>query len=209
MDINTIRSTVMEMTGRYDKGTLVGGVWTDTGLDMYINEAIHFLDTLSTAPKETTRTTVTLASAASSVTVADLLVIRSLRCRSSYERELYIHYIAPMDINYESAVGLPVNFTRLNPTTTTLTFDRTSDQAYVLDIVYDKRTPDISSTVLTNFYTINYPMMLIYATCMLVESTYRNTQAVNDWERLLNTLIAGYQSKLAYDEYACGEGVEK
>jgi hypothetical protein len=77
-----------------------------------------------------------------------------------------------------------------------------ADGTYTCIVVADFFSKELSADADTNYWTDQYPMAVIYASCWVLESTLRNTEGMKDWMGALMTVLTGIDHDLVEQEIA-------
>jgi len=203
MTLQEIRKQFIEQSGRYDLGIQqTDGTFLDNGANYYINSGLRMLGGFIDVPAAEYIKTTSIVAGENTLSISKVATVTKLMYRSnggvdegSWFPLIYVPfnefintYPAALndDADTTAYTGLEC-FTVMSAVDDTTTFASRS-------IVLNCRLTDalefkymytliqkLSAETDINFYTINYPELVVDASCYRLEASYRNTEGMKDW----------------------------
>jgi hypothetical protein len=225
MTLFEIRNLFVERSGRYD---LQNEDMTDNGADFFIQAGVRFLDKgvqhlkssatcFGTVSAQAFKFLFTRCRAVKEVWVSDAVARTKLQFLTAPE-----FYTAFAGLANSVAVTRPAYYTLINLRATELTAfnslgqfiqhvqvdDATyngivfnpTDANYVIEIVGLFESTFLTLSTDTNFWTINYPDLLLMAALYKLEIFNRNTTGANDWLSGINQELSALEMDMIEQE---------
>jgi hypothetical protein len=190
-----------EASGRYDlidsDGTLLA-----VGGDRFIHSGIRYLEDRIDTPVSWKVATVTAEGVSTNMKIVECSVIRdffitdtedgtvelepltygellTMKTESADLGRPAYYAIIPSNQYYTVEVGTPGVYVEVYPS---------PDATYTYSAI-GRIYSTLSADADTNFWTVNYPELVVWAACYLLEVLYRNTQGANDWLDKINDAL--------------------
>ena len=204
MSLLSIRQQVVDKSGRTDLVTDLTD-YADSGADWYIQAGQRWLDNrISTGP---TRGTVTLSlTADDGGTYSFPSNLQAIIKASLVDSDGKLVRGLPQ-VRREGLFGLVTDPSTPNRFSVdirnrTITVYPAPDEDYTLHILGDLQNDFLEDDDDTNWWTDNYPEILVLATCYQIEVYYRNSQGQRDWLFALEEALRGVELQIIEQESA-------
>ena len=219
MNLLGIRQKFIELSGRYDLATTTSQQWdTDNGADFFINAGGRWLDLKQENAKSIAQHDVNLSVGDYKVDLEKCRVIVSVWIKDSNSERVELirksygwirsnypklgnedngtpKYWCPFVSRYDpSQVGQGVNIKYVS-----LMFMPPTDEALTLEVFGIFHSLELSNNSDENYWSVNYPDLLVLSSLRILEGFYRNTQGVLDYERQIDELLIGIDKDVAED----------
>lgn len=222
MTLRDIRERLIKATGRTD---LIEDqkTYPDDGADWYINAGIRFLD--QQLPGELSRTKVIKATTegSPSISIPDVRAIKDVRIQESGERnrdleryglfDFYEHFGDEEYLSAEGNQGKPMHYAYgiqrgLNKSSLNqaprearvLLLHPVPDKVYDIAITSENFSQKLEDDSDINWWTLNFPELLVLAARREIEVDHRNQTGVQQFEQQLNRRLMDIDSDQVSDE---------
>jgi hypothetical protein len=216
-----IRNLFTERSGRFD---LVDSNGNDQGADFFIQGGVRFLDRAITHLKSVATRFIAVTSGDFYKTFTSCRAIQEIWISDTESRtqlksyqpiEFYQNFAGPVD---EMDTGRPAYYTPLSlrATDTTafeslaqfLQYATTEDETisgiafnpadgdYVLEVIGLFESDSLENNTDDNFWSVNFPDLLLMASLYKLEVFNRNTAGANDWLAAINTELSELEKDL-------------
>lgn len=219
MNLLEIRKNLVEKSGRYD---LADEDWNDTGADFYINAGSRFLDRVSDfLPMSKVRRVVNVDKGEFTAYIGDCRYVEDVYAYVSKFRILPLKKISYdqifMRFPYAEIGDIPENYPSLfcpgtfqsDSNSLFVGSDNDYDTLIILPPVQEDvkiivhgvfYSPKLLNSHDRNFWSQNYPNILVMAAMRELEVFHRNTQGLNDWEMAITREVQQLQMDRVSEE---------
>ena len=220
MNLLEIRQKFIELSGRADLATDSSTTTTekydvDVGADFFIKAGVDYLDTQANVDKEVAEVQIPLAVGESLVSLKNCRSTSAVSIEDSdgvntkleYQKYSWILNNYPKFSSSDS--GTPLYYTAYVTRRTPYSVDwlalnetglavmPPTDEAITVRVFGKFRSAPLDVNTDSNYWSEEYPHILILAALRALESFYRNTQGVRDMEMALAPFIIGLDKDLA------------
>ena len=228
MNLLQIRTKLIQISGRYDL-VKNDQDWVDNGANFYINSGFGMLDRKMNTKKSVGKYFEEVASSAWYITMPNCRSIKNVWINNTtgrseldkkdliWLRNEYPSLISTTDTGtplyyaptYLRSVGdddkdsLGEFFSLVmddSENYSGLIFLPPPDESLVVEVWGTFMTPELSADADENYWSIEHPMLSLFAALYYLEVSYRNTEGANDWNNAMTTYLTDLDKDTVEEE---------
>ena len=203
MTLKEIRKQFIEQSGRYDLGIQqTDGTFLDNGANYYINAGLRMLGGLIDVPAAEYIKTANIVAGENTISIPKVATVTKLMYRTNGGTDeggwfpiIYVPFYEFIN-TYPDALNDDADtssYTGIECFTVMSDIDNSALFASRSIVLNSKMTDalefkymytliqSLSAETDINFYTVNYPELVVDASCYRLEAGYRNTEGMKDW----------------------------
>lgn len=228
MNLLELRKKFVSVTGRYDL-IVDTDEWADNGANYYFNAGARYLNGLVDVPTNFAKTGIVVQRGCGSIVFDGCRVVQQIivhtespysltydaQCEqngiskpSRYKFASIQHYpkIELLDLSAYPIDKLDI-LVESNTVLRAIIFDCKADADYLITLNGLYHNTELTADTDTNFWTAEYPELLIAAACYTLEAEYRNTEGSKSWNETIANYLRSYDNDRVEQELAQAEEI--
>ena len=218
MNLLQIRQQLIKTTGRYDLATESDSIFAniDAGADAFINSGSRYLDLLQDTEETTRIYPSTILAGGYSITVPNVRTITGFNLVDTEEGKLPVEFMqwdefiaaypkyadaevsSLTDLSYKHWSIEPISTARTTVTTQKkIVLSAPVESATSCEVIGDFYSDELVNQTDQNYWSINFPLLLVAAAQREIEALNRNTQGVKDMDAYIERTLINIDKDLA------------